>query len=529
MGEYNSSDIASYKYNLKRSLDPETLLYIFDKHSNLPNLSFRFKDIYISSRLVSTGYRERDVGDRHMIGLYDDYNLVCVGDMSAYDCHLRHIMKHVVKVYYKNSTGVWYDASAVIENFAATELNSISTLLNIGASGHDAFKLSYQQIPENIFIDFKDKSMHNINICDGYFDKGLEATNLDSPLLVHRPIFTDDLDTDIVSVEQCKIGESIDVTPLHMKDDLHVMLSFPAKDMLVWFNGYFINFIKDSQNPNAFYIQKAKRLYSILQPLGDTTELYYDMKLRIFRFEDISFGDWKGLSTIAYKKSHIWTDLLGLGKTINLTFKEIDIPDVLTFTEEIGYDTHIIMCDGRIVDTSEYIIDSDNRHNVHMRHNFHEASSMISKVVRDNYDVVGTTNHVSMAQSVTTRVGEMMNARVYRSIRVSHSSNPNTKPRIIRSRPIGVDYPKIGDVCYGGNVASDELLLVDGYYVEYFFNSDTGLIEYEMTNRSGLNYSSITAKNIPIRAFEKETYVDSTISIPDTFTKTSNLRRIQFV
>lgn len=285
------------------------------------------------------------------LGSISDNGFVYTSGEDEYTYRIQCIMLKLsrnpcVNIFYKNKNGVWIDFRK------CTAVHPKITPVEAAITYQSALAIDINILPKCIFTD-AEGYVHRIDEHDGQ-DNNLAVSGIE-------------IDTNDPSIVKCQpyTSTASNVGLTHLMDDLKVTMpsDYSGKDFLVWLNGAFVPRSVDSTYKNIFYLENA--MYSIGTKVvnqkigapktytgsGATVELdesydeyRYDINLRLFGWQGVAVSDWyKPASTTTVPITHNYS-LVYITKTV-------------TFPVEINPNAHMLMCNGVVMDESEYTVD----------------------------------------------------------------------------------------------------------------------------------------------------------------------------
>lgn len=430
----NITDIFSYKKSIKKNIDNDTFLYLFNNSSPL-----------CISR--ETLYKETDLED----GSYFTYNSKVLPNL-LYSGKCDNIL-------YKNKNGVWINFSLLaMEYTTSTDLVEIANDENV----YKKFEVSKSNIPEVDFLDSENK-VHYIEEHDGETYQPKKATYLDTT------------NENVVKITQYSIDTpgATSSTLNHIKNDLKIeLITETAENLVVWLNGVFVEPIYDTESNKIFYIRDAK---NVLDTIGlgvkndDKLEYennmasilydpenvyYYNIDLRIWKWEEVTVSkNW--IEVLNTKQSKLYYDYTGY-----------DIVTELYFEEEINPDAHMIFLNGQLLHQDEYTIDSTNRKHVYLNKIYMETLVLIRELIEKGYN-----NPYMYLKTL------IMN-RYYHAINLNDTDGRKTL-KVNHVKPVKSNFPYINDVIFR-NPRMFDIVLINGSYIPYTVQRN-GIYRYPKT------------------------------------------------
>lgn len=430
----NITDIFSYKKSIKKNIDNDTFLFLFNNSSPL----------CISREMLE---KETELNN----GSFFTYqNTILPNLLYSNKCD---------NILYKNKYGEWINFSILSMSYTtSTDLVDIANDKNI----YKKYLVSKTNIPEVDFLDNEGKA-HYIEEHDGetYQPK--------------KVIYIDSKNENVTKITQFSIDSpSMTSSTLnHVKNDLKIeLLTETAENLVVWLNGVFVEPIYDTNNNKVFYIRDAKNVLDTIG-LGVKNEdnlkyennmasiryepenvYYYNIDLRMWKWEDVTVSN-KWFNVTNTKQSKLYYDYTGY-----------DIVTELYFDEEINPDAHIIFLNGQILHQNEYTIDKTNKKHVYLNKVYMETLMLIRELIDKGY-----TNPYMYLKTL------IMN-RYYNAINLSNSNSRDTL-KINHIKPIKSNFPYVNDVMFR-NPRMFDIVLVNGSFIPYVIQRN-GIYRYPKT------------------------------------------------
>lgn len=430
----NITDIFSYKKSIKKNIDNDTFLFLFNNSSPL-----------CIAREAITKETELDDGS-----FFTYQSKILPNLLYSNKCD---------NTLYKNKFGEWINFTLLSMDYTtSTDLVDIANDKNI----YKKYIVSKDNIPEVDFLDSENKT-HYIEEHDGetYQPK--------------KVIYIDCNNENVTKITQHSIDSPgiTSSTMNHVKNDLKIeLLTETAENLVVWLNGVFVEPIYDTNNNKVFYIRDAK---NVLDTIGlgvkheDNLEYennmssilydpenvyYYNIDLRLWKWEDVIVSD-KWISVLNTKQSKLYYDYTGY-----------DVVTELFFDEEINPDAHMIFLNGQILHQDEYTIDNTNRKHVYLNKVYMETLILIRELINKGY-----TNPYMYLKTL------IMN-RYYHAINLSDTNGKKTL-KINHVKPIRSNFPYVNDVMFR-NPRMFDIVLVNGSFIPYSVQRN-GIYRYPKT------------------------------------------------
>ena len=430
----NITDIFSYKKSIKKNIDNDTFLFLFNDSSPL----------CIAREAIK---KETELDD----GSFFTYeNKILPNLLYSNKCD---------NILYKNKSGVWINFSILSMNYTtSTDLVEIANDKNI----YEKYKVSKTNIPELDFLDNENK-VHYIEEHDGETYQPKKVNYIDT---------TNDK---VVKITQYSIDTPgmTSSTMNHIKNDLKIeLLTNTAENLVAWLNGVFVEPIYDNENNKVFYIRDAKNVLDTIG-LGVKTEdkleyennmasilydpeniYYYNIDLRIWKWEDVVVSkNW--ISVLNTKQSKLYYDYTGY-----------DVVTELYFEEEINPDANMIFLNGQLLHQDEYKIDEKNKKHVYLTKIYMETLVLIRELIEKGYD-----NPYMYLKTL------VMN-RYYHAINLNDTDGRKTL-KINHVKPVKSNFPYVNDVIFR-NPRMFDIVLVNGSYIPYTVQRN-GIYRYPKT------------------------------------------------
>lgn len=430
----NITDIFSYKKSIKKNIDNDTFLYLFNNSAPL----------CISREAI---LKETELKD----GSFFTYeNKILPNLLYSNKCD---------NILYKNKDGIWINFTLLSMNYTtSTDLVDIANDKNI----YMKYKVSKENIPEVDFLDSENK-VHYIEEHDGETYQPKKVTYIDTS------------NDKVVKISQYSIDTPgfTSSTMNHIKNDLKIeLLTETAENLVVWLNGVFVEPIYDSENNKIFYIRDAK---NVLDTIGlgvkndDKLEYennmasilynpeniyYYNIDLRIWKWEEVRVSkNW--ISVLNTKQSKLYYDYTGY-----------DVVTELFFEEELNPDANMIFLNGQLLHQDEYTIDPNNKKHVYLTKIYMETLVLIRELIEKGYD-----NPYMYLKTL------VMN-RYYHAINLIDTDGRKTL-KVNHVKPIKSNFPYINDVMFR-NPRMFDIVLVNGSYLPYTIQRN-GVFRYPKT------------------------------------------------
>lgn len=429
------STINDYIDSFKQEIDNDSIVYLFDS-----GFAFAMSRELLSKKMPAA-YNPSEV-----FNYYDDILKPAIGSGE-----LRNIL-------YKNNDGIWVKIFPLINDYKnVTEIFNLANDSEI----YQNYIAKKSLLPELIYTD-KNKKMHKIYARD----------NIKS-FTKKESIYIDEMDPNQIKIEQYSIeNPSYGFSMRHVMNDLKItFLNETPENILVNLNGVFVEPIK-STDPNVIYIKNARYVYKTNNDIiGEDTELlesstsklfdaslelspdskflkHYSINLRIFKWDNVVIEPWLYVKHIDYfMKAY--------------EYKNVRIISSLTFNDEINKDSCLVICNGQIMDPSEYKIEGKKLHLLNIEQDF----DMLYRELKSKGVVFALTE-----------ASNFINSRYYFIINIKDKDEANNHLVLKRSTPIDINLMGYGSVLFE-NVHSQDLITVDGSFLPYYIN-DNGLMYF---------------------------------------------------
>lgn len=255
-----------------------------------------------------------------------------------------------------------------------------------------------------------------------------------------------------------------------MYDDLKVSLpdGYRKEQFLVWLNGAFVPSTKDNTYENIMYLENAMTMVgskTINQKLGsrftdgeygtvitsdENDEYRYDINLRLF--------GWKGV-----KVSNFYKPISSTTTPITYNFESIYPLKTLVFPVAVNKDAHLIMCNGKVLDSSEYIIDEDNPKMITLKNIEADANILLNELVKEideNLEYYENVNPLHLLRS-------MILERTYSLINFE-AEDSTKKVELHTSNACAVDFPRKGEITFT-RLGIGDMVLINGLFEPYIW------------------------------------------------------------
>lgn len=462
--------IENYIKTFSKSVDNDSIVYIFDTGMAYgmarERITEQFPAMYVSKRVFD---------------YYNDFFRQVLAN------------RRIKNVIYKAKNGKWYKVYHILEDYP--NLTDIFDFINNDPRA-ESYILHIKHVPEMLYTDTK-----------GEMFKIYERDN-SKFYNAKIPIFLDELNPEILELEQFSIeNPSYGPDLKHLMNDLRIKFKTEVpENILINLNGLFVEGIKLTAFPDSLFIKNAKYLYrtvkevwkedatptyieDAIQPVADAIfddnkdyKRNYNIKIRLFKWKDVNISPWISIESMKY-------DLQVL------EYKNIRIPNTLQFTQELNYENTIILCNGLIMDPSEYEI---NGKKVYLKNLLSEFYTLYYEFKQKN-----------MASALNTAL-EFINNRYYHAIQFT-DADPSQVLRLRRTSPMEVSFMDKKDVLFD-NVNSQDLITVDGSYLPYVIKSN-GLVFFPKFSNDALFLyeDTIPFKERKITKYELVNYYDPTV------------------
>ena len=417
----DSSSISEVINSFKNTVDPDSLLYVFDK---------------MEPFCISREYM---------------YETTIDSKNQVHSIYIDVIQKYILSntllyTYYKNKKGIWVNLSKLKTRNSSVE--DIYAMCN-NEEYYNGYIVDYSLIPQCFFTDSTGRR-HPIMKGDG---KGYSVCRTD---------FINEVKSDEIKISQDSIDKSIaEGVDDHLKMDIKIeFLNKESIDnILVWMNGIFVDYETKPNVNNIIYIRDGKRFLTTI-PLtkNDSGEnvYYYNVDLRIFK--------WKGVNISPIIPTRFT-------KMINVTSGRyaMGIVNEVYFAEDINPNAHVVMCNGQILSDKNYTIDKDNPKHIYLTSVQTECEDLIRLIKEKNKNLY-TDPFVLIAGIFKNKVYTLVN----------FTSDNDDELYLQRTQPLSKGFPGIRNFLFS-DVSPKDLILVNGLYYPYLLNR-AWYIEYPIEN-----------------------------------------------
>lgn len=393
----------------------------------------------------------------------------------------KHASKSELKnVLYKNNTGVWVKLFLILRDYKnITQLFEQANNKDIYAN----YVASKTLIPELYFTD-KDNKLWKINAKDG-------------ARTFHKKTFDyiDTLDKKTVEFTQCNMDHpEYGFSLRHLMSDLKITLKRHTTDnLLVTINGRFVNPEKKANENNTLYIRNARYYYraSSNNFIGENTEFkeatingfknatlglekdskyltnwLIDTNINILKWNDVNISPWMEVASITYTNEVY-------------DYQNVRLIKYLTFGKELNPKSTIIICDGRILDESEYTIKGKN---VYLKYEHAKFGILYRHFIEKGKGKRSIRNALNIINNQYYHAVEFTDASVGQPLEIR------------KTTPVDIDLLGNGSLLFNDPIGTNDLIITDGKIEPYTIASN-GLIQYENFNTNDLFGSSIKYTN----------------------------------
>lgn len=418
--------IIDYIDTYNKSIDNDSIVYFFDS-----GYAFAIS-------------RERVLERRPV----HDYNNV--DGFQFFDDILRPNSHKIKNVLYKNNDGRWIKMFLLLkDNPYSSDIFSVAN----NPEKYTKYEISEYFIPE---VDFLDRNGNVYRISDK------DNTN---KYIKKQITYIDENDSNMVKLSQFSIeNPNYGFDLRHMMNDLRIEIkdkSIDINNILVNLNGLFVEPIKLSAFPNSLFIKNARWTYRTIkgalkenaQPIatktgfGPTATVTYDesdyynnfsINVKLFQWKDVSISSWIHVEHVNYE--------LAVAE-----FKNVRIMKSLVFSKELDPNRTLIICDGMIMDPSDYQIDGKT---LYLKHTVNDFNRLYYEFKSKNI------------KNALNDALKYVNNRYYNAIEFS-DIDPNKKLFIRKSSPLEKGFLGYNTVLFSTTPSSNDLILVDGTYLKY--------------------------------------------------------------
>lgn len=406
----DSSNVGDVINSFKSSVDPDSLLYVFEE----------MEPFCISREYM---YEQQ----------YDSKNQV----HSIYiDIIQKYILSNtLLYTYYKNKKGIWVNLDKVKMRNSST--SDIYEMCNI-EEYYKGYIVDYRKIPQCDYVDNTGRK-HPISKGDG---KAYKVCDTD---------FIKEVNSDEIKISQDCIDKAIaEGVDDHLKMDIKIeFLNKESIDnILVWMNGIFVDYETKPNVKNIIYIRDGKRfLTTIPITKNDAGEdvYYYNVDLRIFK--------WKGVNVSPVIPTRFT-------KMVNVTSGRytMGLVNEVYFAEDINPDAHIVMCNGQVLSTKNYTIDKTNPKHIYL--------TAVKTECQDLIQTVKSNSKYNSADPFILIAGLFRN-RVYTL--VNFESSDEDKVYLQRTPPLVRGFPGVRNFIFS-DLNPKDLVLINGSFYPYTLN-----------------------------------------------------------
>ena len=464
----NMRSITEYIDSFKQSCDNDTVVYIFQN-----DYGFAINRELLEAELPAV-YNESEV-----FNFYRDILRPAIGSGQ------------VKNLLYKNNFGKWIKLFPLINDYK--HVTQLFQLANDEAV-YPNYIASKTILPEMIYTD-KDRKMHKIYARDNT-----------KTFIRRKPVYIDELNTNQVQIEQYSIeNPSYGFSLRHLMYDLKVTLKegLTNEDILVNLNGVFVEPIKAKED-NVFYIKNARFIYRTMDTIiGENTNFIpsvhsklsdasldldpnssylknYSINLRIFKWNDVRIDKWLNVQHIDYYMKAY-------------EFKNVRIIKSLTFDRPIKKNSCLVICNGQIMDPSEYRIEDNKVFLLSLEQEF----ALIYRELKKK----GIT-------FALTEASNYINSRYYYVVNLEDKLS-DSEIILRRTTPLDTNLMGYGTVLFD-DIDPQDLLTVDGTFLPYHLN-DNGLIQFPKFYKDTLyeEESILPFKDRKFIKYEVVTYYES--------------------
>lgn len=421
----NSSNVGEVIKSFKTTIDPDSMIYIFeDIEPFCISREYMYEQIIDSEGKVHSIYID-------IIQKYIAYN-------------------RLLRKYYKNKDGLWINMDKIQLNTTTSE--DIYSLAN-NRVYYEPFIIDAKYIPACNFTD-SDGRVHPIYKGDGVSYERIEN------------VYINESNSNTIKVSQYNIDKPTELgTEDHLKNDLKVEFlngSAPIGKMLIWLNGMFVDYeIKNSDPDNIIYLRDAKRFLTTLPFTKDDSErpiYYYNVDLRIFMWEGVGVS--QVIPTRFTKMVNVVSGQYAMG-----------IINEIYFEEEINPNAHLVFVNGRVLTKKEYKLDPENKKHIYLTAIKQECEEMIRIIKEDEY----------FSGDPFILIAGLYKNNIYTLVNFSNSDSlENRELYLERSKPLISGFPSKYDILFR-DIRARDLVTVNGIYFPYIL-SPLWYIQYPIEN-----------------------------------------------
>lgn len=442
-----SKYISDYINTRIKSVDNDSLVYIF------------------KSGYVWGMARERIIAEYPLI-----YPVNPTDYFSFYDTMLKRKADQIINVLYKNNNGKWVKLLKLIFDNPYSDPFDTANL----AENEEKYELHVKHIPEMDYVD-KDGNIYRIQERDN--DRNYQKK---------QPVYIDELNKNTIKLSQFSIENPTYGFQLrHMMNDLRIQFldkTIDKNNLLVNLNGLFVEPSYLASHKDSIFIKNARWTYKCYNGklkenatpastkkstiVGPTASLNfsdedfyrnYSIKVRLFQWNDVTISPWIHVEHVNYK-------------LVIAEFKNVRVMDSLIFSQELPPDRTIIICDGMIMNPSEYIIDGKK---VQLRYLGNEFLRL--------YDEFKSKNMISALNDAAYYV----NNRYYHAI-VFEDKDPTRDLVLRKTTPIDIGILGYNSVLFD-EARSSDFIIVDGVFLPYVIEAN-GIVKFPKFNDDNLYF-----------------------------------------
>ena len=393
-------------------------------------------------------------------------------------------------VLYKNNAGVWVKLFLILRDY-----KNITQLFE-QANNYDIYinYVAYKTIIPELYFTDKDNKMWKINAKDGVRTFHKKTFN-----------YIDTLDKNTVEFVQCNIDHpEYGFSLRHLMSDLKIIFKRHSTDnLLITLNGRFVNPEKKVNEENVLYIRNARYYYKLSNNnlVGDNTNFkeaitngfknasleleegssylsnwVIDSDINILAWNDVKISKWMEVNSITYTNEVY-------------DYQNVRLINYLTFEKELNPKNTIILCDGKILDDTEYIIDGKK---VYLKYE-HAKFGVLYRHFKD----------IGKGKRSVWNALNVINNQYYHAIEFTDAEEGQPL-EIRKTHPVDIDLMGNGSVLFNDPIGTNDLIVTDGKIVPYTISSN-GLIHYEKFNSGDLfgDYTKYTDTEL-INVFQQK-------------------------
>lgn len=409
---------------------------------------------------------------------------------NYYDSILKSKTDRIRNVLYKNNNGNWIKLFPLMYDNPYVDFFQHANY----PDSEQLYGISKFYIPE---MDYVDAEGNQYRILEK--DNTKDYTRKES-------IYIDELDQNVIKLHQFSIeNPNYGFELRHLMMDLRIQFldeSIDKDNLLVNLNGVFVETTKLTAFPDSLFVKNARYVYQAIQGRikddavaktdtsikdKNTADVEYDdedyykrysINLRLFQWDGVKIKPWLPVAHINYQ-------------LIVEEYKNIRIMESLVFDEELPKDRTLILCDGLIMDPSEYSIDGKT---VTLKHIMNDFNRLYSEFKKKN--LRGALNNAAY----------YVNNRYYYAVIFEDTETTKGEMILRKSAPLEIGFLGYNTVLFDEVDASD-FLIVDGAFLPFTLQAN-GLIVFPKFANDNLYFeeSSFPFKDRKITKIELVNY-----------------------